>query len=128
MEWQFSSHDQCSNLARKVGADTGDLVDLVRAQLGDCHRLVANRARRVVIGTHAKKVLAAKLQHLANIIEQLGDLVILHHRYFIQWCWVTSYAAMVEDCLVIRAFPVGPRQCAVQPAWLALLNRSGARI
>jgi len=129
MEWQFSCLDQCRNLARKVGADTGNLVDLVRAHLGDRDRLVANRACRVAVGAHAKEVFAAKLQHFANIIEHLGDLVILHHRYFRQMGRVTRTVMHWLSVAVSSTHSTETETETVRssPTWLSSRFESPAR-
>jgi hypothetical protein len=69
-----------------------------------------------VIGAYAKEVLAGKLEHLANIIEHLGDLVILPHRFLTKLCNVTGAIppALVEHRPLMRPFPAKTRTETLQ--------------
>jgi hypothetical protein len=82
MQWEFSGLDEGSYISGKIGTDPWNFIDLLRGHFRNRNRLIMNGTGGVMIGAHAKETLTRELKHIADLIKDLRDFIVLHEIVF----------------------------------------------
>src|SRR5262249_33369794 len=78
MNLQLIAPHQRFDLAGEVGAEAGQLLNLLDRQIGYAGWVFSDGARGVAVSAHAEEIAPAYLEQVGDLIQDASDLLIVH--------------------------------------------------